>query len=1069
MPSFLSGRQSSRSQQHQQQQQQQAQQQQQQQQQDVPPPPALLQRQQQQQQQHPFGDPSGPGPGPGPGRGPGSSQDTGSASAVSFSNSDLPPFDPLQKTLPRQQSQLLEEQQQQFSAQQRMQQAQQQLQQQQAQNPYPAALAPGLSKSSSTKLPSSVASSGGNPSIGFDGQQQQQLPNTPLLTKQSNLDYLEQVSRSQSQRYPTQAVPLQGHLHYSSSSLGAASVDDLTRTLQISSPLVGQPPQFPPKDQYQQQAQQQQRLSSPPQPQPPAQEPRRTTRKLFKNFLGGGSGSSRGSGSDSNGRSQNQQQQQPPLPPLSQSGPPPTSQNVHNNSGGIARRPSKRLSQQPPSLRTGGPSQVSVLDQQGDWPIQGQQQNPHFIGTDPAGNQNTQPSPLQGIGEFVGDAQGGGYPVSDNEQAPPTIRRVHTGELGDPQENSPYGPDDIGRHSNSHAGQLAQGGYIQQLAPGVSPSDQLILQQQQQGGNIAYGQGHFDPQQQQQQYPALQYQQQPQAISTNNPHHGFIGHLGTAGLPQQQQQQQHGLLQQHVPNPETISQLSHESPVTDADTLTNQTSSSAGNTYSPQEPQRQIPQGQQAALQDLAPTPPPPAQLQVGQAPQQQGPPLQNPAPGQDLQDQQTMPPQQGGPPPNRRSQDTNDRAGPQSGGPPPNYRHSQNAASGSAAAGSLSPLPPLPAGSSGTTGGPTQGYQRGGEQRQYEAVAAEGRNSPQPSTGERDAAVPDPEKALKELALKYKNVKRLYFEGKGQIDQLTGQIEHLQNAIANQRMSQSRTALDDSEYATRFNRLNGAMNNLSFNIRKDWVRLPSWIAPYTSSDALKTGKQEMTAVGRAIICCWVVEFIFERCFHPSLDPELSFQLKEIEHNIRRNSHKLSSQEEYDALTYKIISWRMATLEGLQGVLSSPESSENRAKFTQQAVADLTSYLSHHLTDPAPPGIEGSASTIVELAVGIASNLPMESRDVVVTLPRPLDYVAPHLMDVEKAGLPSLERPADDGGDQDDDDDATDDGTANDDENSGRTRSAHPSNDMPKVRFAGFVAVEVRGRQVLAKASVWTL
>lgn len=289
--------------------------------------------------------------------------------------------------------------------------------------------------------------------------------------------------------------------------------------------------------------------------------------------------------------------------------------------------------------------------------------------------------------------------------------------------------------------------------------------------------------------------------------------------------------------------------------------------------------------------------------------------------------------------------------------------------------------------------------------------------------------------------MKRLYFEGKGQIDQLTGQIEHLQNAIANQRMSQSRTALDDSEYATRFNRLNGAINNLSFNIRKDWVALPSWIEPYASPDALKTGKQEMTAVGRAIICRWVVEYIFNRCFHPGLDPELSQQLKEIEQNIRRFSHKLSSQEEYDALTYKIISWRMATLEGLQAILSSPESSENRVKFTQQAVADLTSYLYQHMSETPPPGVDGSASMIVELAVGIASNLPMESRDVVVTLPLPLDYVSPQLMDVEKVGLPSLDtRPTDDGGEQDEDDAASDDGTAwNDDEPGGRTRSGKSS------------------------------
>ena len=79
-----------------------------------------------------------------------------------------------------------------------------------------------------------------------------------------------------------------------------------------------------------------------------------------------------------------------------------------------------------------------------------------------------------------------------------------------------------------------------------------------------------------------------------------------------------------------------------------------------------------------------------------------------------------------------------------------------------------------------------------------------------------------RDVVTKYKNVKRLYFDGKTQVDQLNGQVEQLQNAVANQRMSQSRTSLDDNEYTTRFNRLNGAIMNLSFNIRKDWRSVPS-------------------------------------------------------------------------------------------------------------------------------------------------------------------------------------------------------------------------------------------------------
>jgi hypothetical protein len=262
----------------------------------------------------------------------------------------------------------------------------------------------------------------------------------------------------------------------------------------------------------------------------------------------------------------------------------------------------------------------------------------------------------------------------------------------------------------------------------------------------------------------------------------------------------------------------------------------------------------------------------------------------------------------------------------------------------------------------------------------------------------------------KYKNVKRLYFDGKKEIEQLTNQVEQLQNAVANQRMSQSRTSLDDNEYTTRFNRLNGAINNLSFNIRKDWVALPAWLVPFVSADALKTGKQEMTAVGRAVITRWLVEEIFHRCFHPGLDPELSRQLKVIEHNIRHFSYTMNSQEEHDALTAKVINWRMATLEGLQDVLRGPESAAHRNEFTRRATGSLTACLFQHLADPPPAGVDGSASMIVELAVGIASNLPLESRDVAILYPLPEQPIQPELMEVEKTGLPALEGRVSDAG-----------------------------------------------------------
>lgn len=375
----------------------------------------------------------------------------------------------------------------------------------------------------------------------------------------------------------------------------------------------------------------------------------------------------------------------------------------------------------------------------------------------------------------------------------------------------------------------------------------------------------------------------------------------------------------------------------------------------------------------------------------------------------------------------------------------------------------------------------------------------------------------------KYKNVKRLYFDGKTQIEQLNGQVEQLQNAVANQRISQSRTALDDNEYITRFNRLNGAINNLSFNIRKDWKSLPPWLDKYVSTDALKTGKQEMTAVGRAVISRWIVEEIFYSCFHPGLDPELSKQLKEVEQNIRRFSYTMTSQEEQDALTSKVVSWRMTTLEGLQHVLQSPDSANHRQEFTRRVTMKLTTSLFQHLTDPPPAGVDGSASMIVELAVGIAANLPLESRDVAIVYPLPQENIMPDIMDVEKTPLPAIDtRPSDSDGDADSRGEDSGKDTSGEKSNSkerNKTRAgmsassalsgilsnapaalvpgggnsrkgsvasnttrkpsvaptdsttnlALPPKDSNKVRFAGFLAVEVRGRQVLVKAPVWTL
>ncbi|KAM5509486.1 hypothetical protein FOXYSP1_12452 [Fusarium oxysporum f. sp. phaseoli] len=413
------------------------------------------------------------------------------------------------------------------------------------------------------------------------------------------------------------------------------------------------------------------------------------------------------------------------------------------------------------------------------------------------------------------------------------------------------------------------------------------------------------------------------------------------------------------------------------------------------------------------------------------------------------MAPPTGGPPSARRP-DSDKLRGQADvpGGPPPTYRpaNSMN---------NMNPLPPVPPQSAGQS----PAY-RGDRPSPYEGQTVDqGRDSPQPVSAV-PAEAGENDKSFKDLLTKYKNVKRLYFDGKGQIEALNGQIVHLQNAVANQRMSQSRTALDDSEYSTRFNRLNGAINNLSFNIRKDWRCVPQWLDKYVSTEALKTGKAEMTAIGRAVISRWIMEEVFNKCFHPGLDAQLSQSLKEIELGIRSNTHTLTSQEEFDALTNKIVSWRMTSLDGLHRQLNSPAANDNRNAFIAKSTASLTSCLYQFLCNPPPPGVDGSASMIVELAVGIAANLPLESRDVAITYPLPGEIVQPHVMEVEKAALPVLEAQKGEGEGDDKD---------GDDEKSGKAKTAALPKDSNRVRFAGFMALEVRGRQVLMKAPVWTL
>ncbi|TQS35771.1 hypothetical protein Golomagni_03798 [Golovinomyces magnicellulatus] len=350
--------------------------------------------------------------------------------------------------------------------------------------------------------------------------------------------------------------------------------------------------------------------------------------------------------------------------------------------------------------------------------------------------------------------------------------------------------------------------------------------------------------------------------------------------------------------------------------------------------------------------------------------------------------------------------------------------------------------------------------------------NNSQNEQGQNMSTAPSTERDIndnyKELVTKYKKVKGLYFEK-------TAQVEQLQNTLANQRLSQSRTSLDDSEYMTRFQRLEGAVTNLAFNIRKDWKTVPGWISQNVNHDAIKIGKQEMTAVGRAVITKILVDDIFNQIFHPGLPSELSRNLKAIEKNIRRLSSACSNREESEELTARIVQWRLTTLDGLKDVLASSESEENKKYFIQISTDKMTASITSFLQEPNPPGIENSARMIVELAVSIASNLPLESREISIIHPMPGSIFQSNIMKVENP-IPTLLETAVDPDDNESTHSGEKDENAKDMKGQGTLQALMAGNSngkngedgSQKVRFSGFVGIEVRERQVLCKAPVWT-
>lgn len=248
-------------------------------------------------------------------------------------------------------------------------------------------------------------------------------------------------------------------------------------------------------------------------------------------------------------------------------------------------------------------------------------------------------------------------------------------------------------------------------------------------------------------------------------------------------------------------------------------------------------------------------------------------------------------------------------------------------------------------------------------------------------------------------NVKRQYFAQKKQLEQL-------QETIAQQNLSESRTALDDGEYIKRLESLDGSVREFAFSIRKHWKSLPPWLEPYVSKDGIQTASKEMIAVGRAFVSRWLFDEIFYKHFHPALPIDLSLGLKQCQRALQPQQQQTSNAttaETYTAALSRVLTWRLATIDGLASSLSPAASiaTTNLAAFITTHSERLRSELTSYLTDPVPADLrlEISISSIIDVAVKILSHIPMESRDVHLEYYLPKQPLAPEYMKVE-TGLP---------------------------------------------------------------------
>ena len=525
---------------------------------------------------------------------------------------------------------------------------------------------------------------GGSPLYDTTRQQQQ---NQYHSHDQDLSDAAANISRSQSQRYstilpaPQHHHPLstqhQHHLHHQFATT-SSSLDDLPSTAAHSQNSQQQP--LPP--QQQQQAPQQEK---------------RSTRSRIKGIFS--SSSSRAAAA------QPDQANHPPTPPPHQQLPSQQAQqqqqlqqqssfqghspqNSYDNTTGLARRPSKRVSNSansPPAITTTfkqqhrqqQPTQYPPTDRH--W--QAQQQ----------GSYSQLNSPLHDVGE---SEEYGRLDHPDSDQDP-----------------------DSGLGRNNTIRQVSQ----DPNAPGYRGSQFLDLrfdQDSQRQQSLSHPQVQVHPEDEPQHYEngpyESQQQQHPASFNQRASQLPQPPQFAPSPLPQGSSQQlgdngQFGRLSPQG-NPETVSQFSHESPVTDSDlrssTQLDRPSPAIQYSNSSQEylPSQTIPPGHPLHPQN---------------------------------QDQSAMP--SGGAPPNRRAQEAEKALRGQvepPAGPPPGYRHPNT--SGSA----LGPLPP----GAPVAGGPPNPAFRGERPPPFEGQSDQGRDSPQPPPQAAMSLDAEGEKAFKDL-----------------------------------------------------------------------------------------------------------------------------------------------------------------------------------------------------------------------------------------------------------------------------------------------------------------------------------